>query len=107
LLRGRGLSESQRVELVRCRPDSIFDRAELAFTDHVHDLDADHQLRLDLRRYCDRTFKRTDQRGSGGSSAVALEYDFRVNQRWPVALTAIQGLSGGKRNTVLEVDMTF
>ena len=43
MLRGRGQSESQRVELVRSRPDSVFDRDELAFANHVHDLDAGEQ----------------------------------------------------------------
>jgi hypothetical protein len=36
-------SESQRVELVGCRRCSVFDVAELALADHVHDLDAGEQ----------------------------------------------------------------
>ena len=36
----RRRSESQRVELIRCRRSLVFDFSELAFFDHVHDLDA-------------------------------------------------------------------
>ena len=43
MLQGRRRSESQRVELVRCRRGLVFDSVELAFADHVHDLDAGDQ----------------------------------------------------------------
>ena len=33
-------SKRQRVELIRCRRGLLFGAGELAFVDHVHDLDA-------------------------------------------------------------------
>lgn len=51
-------------------------------------------------------FTRTNVRGAGGSSALVLEYDFSIGSR-PVALSAIQGLTAGKRSTTIELDLTF